>query len=266
MYAHLLVEHDERGIARLTLNRPDVLNAFDEAVIAELTQAFTAFDRDDSVRAVVLAGAGRAFCAGADIAWMRRAAANDAAANLEDARRFGAMMDAIHSCGKPVIARIHGAAFGGGVGLACAADIAIASEGASFAVSEAKFGILPGVIGPYLIASVGVRQAARLALTCRRIDAHEALAIGLVHELSSADQLDQAIEASLAQLSLGGPQAQRTIKELYREIAAGPITAATRELTAQTMSRLRATTEAAEGFAAFQEKRPASWVRNRARD
>ncbi|MET3449647.1 enoyl-CoA hydratase-related protein [Ralstonia sp. 1138] len=189
------ISRDDRGVLRVTLNRPDVLNAFDEALIERITQTFEALRDDSSVRVVVLESTGRTFCAGADVGWMRRAAANDQAANLEDARRFASMMAAIDQCPQPVIARIQGAAYGGGVGLACAADIAIASERARFSVSEAKFGILPAVIGPYLINAVGLRQARRLALTCTLIKAEEALAIGLAQQVTSEHDLDRAVQA-----------------------------------------------------------------------
>ena len=191
----LQISRDDRGVLRVTLNRPDVLNAFDEALIERITQTFEALRDDSSVRVVVLESTGRTFCAGADVGWMRRAAANDQAANLEDARRFASMMAAIDQCPQPVIARIQGAAYGGGVGLACAADIAVASERARFSVSEAKFGILPAVIGPYLINAVGLRQARRLALTCTLIKAEEALAIGLVQQVTSEHDLDRAVQA-----------------------------------------------------------------------
>lgn len=161
----LLQTRDARGVVRLTLNRPDVRNAFDEPLIALIRRTFEALAQDDSVRVIVLDAVGSLFCAGADIGWMRRAAARDQAANLEDARQFAAMMHAMASCPHPVVARIQGAAYGGGVGLACAADIAIASDKALFSVSEARFGILPAVIGPYVVNTVGLRQARRLALT-----------------------------------------------------------------------------------------------------
>lgn len=256
---NLLVERDGRGVVRLTLHRPAVLNAFDEALIARLTETFESLSNDAAVRAVVLMSQGRSFCAGADIEWMRRAAANDQAANLEDARRFARMMAAIDRCNKPVVVRIQGGAYGGGVGLACAADIAIASEHAKFAVSEAKFGILPAVIGPYVVNAVGPRQARRLALTCTVVGAAEALAMGLVQQVVAADQLDAAVEQCIAELLANGPAAQAEIKTLFAQLSVGPVTAPVQELTAQTISRVRSTGEAREGFAAFLEKRPASW-------
>jgi methylglutaconyl-CoA hydratase len=257
--SNLIVERDARGVARVTLNRRAVLNAFDEALIAALAEAFEQLGRDPAVRLVVLQSQGRSFCAGADIEWMRRAAANDQAANLEDARRFAHMMDAIATCPKPVVARIQGGAYGGGVGLACAADMAIACEHAKFSVSEARFGILPAVIGPYVVNAVGPRQARRLALSCTVVGAAEALAMGLVQQVVAADELDAAVERCIAELLANGPQAQAEIKALFAQLSVGPVGTEVRELTAQTISRVRSTGEAREGFAAFLGKRPARW-------
>lgn len=256
----LHISRDDRGALRVTLDRPDVLNAFDEALIARITETFDGIRDDDSVRVVVLESTGRTFCAGADIGWMQRAAANDYAANLEDARHFASMMAAIDQCPQPVIARVQGPAYGGGVGLACAADIVIASERAKFSVSEAKFGILPAVIGPYLVNAVGLRQARRLALTCTLITAEKALAIGLVQQVTSEHDLDSAIQACIDELLLGGPQAHRAIKTLFSKLHVGPVTDEVRELTAQAISNTRASAEAHSGFEAFVAKQPAPWV------
>lgn len=256
----LLVQTNARGVATVTLNRPAVLNAFDEELIYNLLSTFEHLAADAAVRVVVLASAGKAFCAGADIGWMRRAAANDFEANLDDGRNFAGMMAAVHKCPKPIIARIQGAAYGGGVGLACAADIAIASKGARFSVSEAKFGILPSVIGPYLVNAIGLRQAKRLALTCAVIDAQAALDLGLIQQVVEEDALDAAVEACVQELLLAGPQAQRHIKALFGQLHVGPITGEVQELTAQTISRVRATDEAKAGFSCFIDKRPPPWA------
>ncbi|MDH4052885.1 MAG: enoyl-CoA hydratase-related protein [Rubrivivax sp.] len=248
------------GVAQVTMSRPDVFNAFDEAMIAELDAAFTALAADSAVRVIVLAGDGRHFSAGADLQWMQRASAASREWNLADARRFTGMLDHIARCPKPTVARVQGAALGGGVGLACACDIAVAADNASFSVSEARFGILPAAIGPYVVNAVGKRQAQRLALTTSRIGAAEALAIGLVQQLVPADGLDAAVDAVVADLLAGGPDAQREIKQLFAQLAVGPITDEVRELTAQTISRVRGTDEAREGFAAFLAKRPAKWI------
>ncbi len=260
VFQTLTVSHRAAGVAQVTMSRPAVFNAFDEAMIAELDTVFTQLAEDDSVRVIVLAGDGKHFSAGADLQWMQRASQASREWNLEDARRFAGMLARIESCPKPTLARVQGAALGGGVGLVCACDIAIASENASFAVSEAKFGILPSVIGPYVVNAVGKRQARRLALTTTRILAVEALTIGLVQQVVVADALDAAVDTAVTELLAGGPNAQREIKQLFAQLEVGPITPEVRELTAQTISRVRGTEEAREGFAAFLGKRPANWI------
>jgi len=256
----LKVSRRAAGVAQVTMARPAVFNAFDEAMIAELDAVFADLSADPAVRVIVLAGEGKHFSAGADLQWMQRASAASQEWNLEDARRFAAMLSRIETCPKPTVARVQGAALGGGVGLACVCDIAIAADNASFAVSEAKFGILPAVIGPYVTNAVGKRQARRLALTTTRIAAAEALSIGLVQQLVALDDLDAAIDATVKELLMGGPNAQAEIKTLYAQFEVGPVTPEVRELTAQTISRVRGTDEAREGFAAFLGKRPANWI------
>ncbi len=250
---------DARGVVTVTLNRPNTRNAFDEAMINDLHRTVTALDADASVRVIILAAVGPCFCAGADIAWMQRAAHQDEATNLADARRFAHMMAALSACRKPIIARVQGAAFGGGVGLICAADIAIASTNARFAISEAKFGILPAVIGPYLVHAVGKRQALRLALNANIIDADEALAIGLLHKVVDSHALDQTVELTVTELLGNGPLALAEIKCLFNQLSTAPIDEHTRELTARTISRVRATPEARLGFDAFIHKHPPTW-------
>lgn len=259
-YQTIKLATDSRGISRVTLAREQTLNAFDETMIAELTEVFNELARDNNTRVVVLQAEGRAFSAGADLRWMERASKNTQQANLEDARRFAAMMQAMYECPKPVIARVQGAAFGGGVGLCCACDIAFATPQAKFAVSEAKFGILPSVIGPYLNNAVGKRNALRLALTAEQIDAQRALQIGLVQEIVETEQIDAVIEKTIGQLLANGPNALSEIKHLFGRLAVAPVGEGVRELTAQTIARVRATDEAREGFDAFLTKRPAAWV------
>jgi methylglutaconyl-CoA hydratase len=260
MFATLHISTRAPGVAQVTMARPAVFNAFDEAMIGELDAAFAQLVADDTVRVIVLAGEGQHFSAGADLQWMQRASQASLDWNLEDARRFASMLARIESAPKPVVARIQGAALGGGVGLACACDIAIAADNATFAVSEAKFGILPAVIGPYVTNAVGKRQARRLALTTERIHATEALALGLVQQVRPLADLDAAVDSTVQQLLAGGPRAQAEIKQLFAQLHEGPITAEVRELTAQTIARVRGTEEAREGFAAFLAKRPAAWV------
>ena len=259
MNTNLLIERLPTGVARITMNRPERFNAFDEAMIAELTAAFEACAADPTVRVLLLAGAGeKAFSAGADVRWMRRAAAETPAWNLADARRFAGMLAALAACPKPTVARVHGLALGGGVGLICACDIAIAAPTTQFAVSEARLGILPAVIAPYLVNAVGLRQARRLGLTAGRIGAAEALQMGLVQLV--ADDLDAAVERCVAELLASGPQAQAELKALFAQLEVGPINAEVRELGAQTIARVRLGDEAREGFAAFLAKRPAAWI------
>jgi len=256
----LAVGRRSPGVVQVTMSRPEVFNAFDETMIGELDAAFAALESDAAVRVIVLAGAGRHFSAGADLQWMQRASAASLEWNLQDARRFAAMLARIEATAKPTVAVVQGAALGGGVGLACACDIAIAADNASFSVSEARFGILPAVIGPYVTNAVGKRQARRLALAATRIAAAEALAIGLVQQVVAPDGLDAAVDAVIGELLAGGPQAQREIKQLFAQLEVGPITAEVRELTARTIARVRGSDEAREGFAAFLGKRPPNWI------
>jgi len=263
-FATLTVTTRAPGVAQVTMNRPAVFNAFDEAMIAELDTAFAALEADASVRVIVLAGAGKHFSAGADLQWMQRASQANLDWNVADARKFAGMLARIEACPKPTIARVQGAALGGGVGLTVACDIAVAADNASFAVSEAKFGILPSVIGPYVTNAVGKRQAKRLALTATRIGATDALAMGMVQQVVPFDAelkaLDAAVDAVVAELLVCAPQAQVEIKQLFGQLEVGAITPEVRELTAQTIARVRGTEEAREGFAAFLAKRPAPWI------
>jgi methylglutaconyl-CoA hydratase len=259
----LAITRRSPGVAQVTMSRAAVFNAFDETMIAELDFAFSTLAADADVRVIVLAGDGKHFSAGADLQWMQRASEASQEWNLQDARKFAAMLARIESCPKPTVARVQGAALGGGVGLACACDIAVAADNASFSVSEAKFGILPAVIGPYVTNAVGKRQAKRLALTTTRIGAAEALAMGLVQQVVPLPELDAAVDKTVGELMAGGPNAQREIKQLFAQLEVGPITPEVRELTAQTISRVRGTDEAKEGFAAFLAKRPANWIPER---
>lgn len=258
--SNLIVEIDKRGVATVRLNRPQVMNAFDEALIGRITETFDHLSANTAVRVVVIGSVGKAFCAGADLAWMQRAAMRGMEENLQDARRFTDMMATMARCAKPVIARVQGAAYGGGVGIICAADIAIADSNARFSVSEAKFGILPAVIGPYVINAVGLREARRLALTCTVLDAAQALRIGLIHESVEHSQLDSYVERHVEDLLRAGPQAQRQIKQLFGQLSVGPVTGEVRELTAQTISRVRATEEARIGFESFVERQTPPWA------
>jgi len=251
---------DARGVARIVMNRPEVFNAFNPQMIGELTACVQGCAADPAVRAIVLAGAGKAFSAGADVQWMKRAAQESQAWNEQEARHFAGMLDAIASCPKPTLARVHGVALGGGVGLICACDIAIAPDDARFAVSEARLGVLPSVVAPHLINAIGRREARRLALTAKRIPAAEALRLGLVHEVVPHAELEAAVERWLTELLAGGPRAQAEIKTLFGRLQVGEITPAVRELTVETIARVRLSDEAREGFAAFLAKRPPAWI------
>ncbi len=247
------------AVATIWMNRPEVHNAFDERLIDELTRACLELDGDPSVRVVVLAGRGRNFSAGADLNWMRRAAGNSVEENRRDARRLAEMLRALAHMGKPTIARVQGAALGGGTGLTAACDMAVAARDAVFSTSEVRFGIIPSAISPYVLRAIGPRQALRYFQSAERIPAERALAIGLVHEVAAGEELDRVVAALAADLMAGGPNALAAAKALVRDIAGRPIDAALGEETAERIARQRATDEAREGISAFLEKRPPYW-------
>ena len=257
-YQALDVQVDS-GVATVWMNRPERHNAFDETLIAELQNVFSALDDDAATRVIVLAGRGKSFSAGADLNWMRRAAAYGVEENLRDARALAAMLRAIDRTRKPTVARVHGAALGGGTGLACACNIAIASTDASFATTEVKFGIVPATIGPYVVRAIGERMASRYFLTAERFDAHEARRIGMVHEVCAPEALDERVRAVTQSLLAGGPNAQAAAKLLLRTITHRTIDDALIEDTARCIAELRATPEAKEGVGAFLDKRDPGW-------
>ncbi|HZI83200.1 MAG TPA: enoyl-CoA hydratase/isomerase family protein [Casimicrobiaceae bacterium] len=248
------------AIALITLDRPEMHNAFDQTLIAELTRALTATDADDSIRAVVLLGAGSSFCAGADLNWMRRMAGFSPAQNLADARALATMLSTLAALRKPTIARVHGSAFGGGVGLVACCDIAVAAQDATFAFSEARLGLIPAVISPYIVEAIGARAARRFFLTAERFTAAEAYRIGLVHELVPAQEIDARINELLGFLVTAGPRAQEEAKALVRAVAHRPIDGRVVADTARRIARVRASPEGKEGVAAFLDKRRAAWV------
>jgi len=248
------------GVATVTLARPDVHNAFNETLIGELTRTLRTLGADARVRAIVLAGQGRSFCAGADLHWMKRMAGYGHAENVADAMALATMLQTLATVAKPTIARVHGAAFGGGVGLVAACDIALAAEGATFSLSEVRLGLIPAAIGPYVIEAIGPRAARRYFLTAERFDAAEALRIGLVHEVVSADALDARVDALLGTLRAAGPGAQAAAKDLIRAVALRPIDAAVIADTAERIAAQRASAEGREGVAAFLGKRAPAWT------
>lgn len=249
----------EASVATVWMNRPERHNAFNATVIAELTRAFEQLAEETSVRVVVLAGRGKSFSAGADLAWMKAAGEASLDENLDDARRLAEMLSRIAGCPKPTIARVHGAALGGGMGLASACDICVASEDASFATSEVRFGLIPSAISPYVLRAIGRRQASRWFLTAERISAAKALDIGLAHEVVAADRLDETVGSQVALLLGGGPLAQEEAKRLIRDIPGNLIGPDILEETARRIARLRMGAEAREGLSAFLEKRSPQW-------
>ncbi len=252
--------HRDGPLATVTMNRPEVHNAFDEAMMDALTDAFLALAEDRAVRVVVLGGAGRSFSAGADLEWMRRAAGYGEEENRADARRLAAMLQAVDQCPKPVVARVQGAALGGGTGLVAACDVAIAAERASFGTTEVRFGLLPAVISPFVLRAVGPRHARRLFLTGERIDARRALEIGLVHEVVAEAELDARVAAVVDLLLEGGPEAQAATKELVRLVLGMPQGGSIlTEATCAAIAARRASAEGREGIAAFLEKREPAW-------
>jgi methylglutaconyl-CoA hydratase len=255
-----VLERRPDGVVWLTLSRPAIHNAFDDRQIADLSVAFGELARDETVRAVVLTGAGRSFSAGADLNWMRRTATYSEAENLRDANALATLMKALYGLPQPTVARVNGAALGGGTGLVACCDVVVAGESAVFGTTEVRLGIMPAVIGPYVIAAIGTRQARRLILTGERITAYEAARIGLVHEVVAADQLDAAVERILSHLLKGGPRALAAAKRLVHDIAGRPIDQELIDDTARRIAALRATPEAREGLSAFLEKRKPGWI------
>ncbi len=248
------------SVALVVLARPEVHNAFDETLIAELTRALAALDRDGAVRAVVLLGEGRSFCAGADLNWMKRTAGYGRAENLADANALAAMLKTLHRLSKPTIARVHGSVFGGGVGLVACCDIAIAALDATFSLSETKLGLIPAAISPYVVEAIGARAARRYFLSAERFTAAEAFRIGLVHDLYPMDELDSRINELLGALLVAGPRAQDEAKALIRAVSGRPIDDALIADTAARIARVRGSPEGKEGVAAFLEKRSPAWV------
>jgi methylglutaconyl-CoA hydratase len=252
---------ERNDVALVTLNRPDVHNAFDETLIAELTDALRSLDASPRVRAVVLLGAGKSFCAGADLKWMERMAGYAYEQNLADAGTLAELLRTLAGLTKPTIARVHGPAFGGGVGLVACCDIAIAAQEATFALSEAKLGLIPATIAPYVIEAMGARHARRYMLTAERFDAAEAYRIGLVHDLApSVEALDARVNDLLGAILLAGPHAQKAAKALVRAVAHRPIDERVIADSAERIATVRASEEGREGIAAFLSRRSPAWV------
>jgi methylglutaconyl-CoA hydratase len=258
----ILCTVDARGVATVTLNRPEKHNAFDGEMIGALTETLATLDRDRATRIVVMTGAGKIFCAGADISAMRAVARASERENVQDAMRLGEMLATLNTLSKPTIARVNGNAFGGAVGLMSCCDIVIAVREARLALTEVRFGIVPAMISPYVVAAMGMRQARRYLLTGEAVSGEQAQRIGLVHESVTADKLDETLNTVIDSLLKGGPEALREVKELIREVvSSGAPDESARHRTAQRLARLRASEEGQEGFSAFLEKRSARWIR-----
>jgi len=257
----LLTTIDQRGVARLTMNRPKLRNAFNGELVGEICDAMGRLNGNGDVRVVVLTGAGTAFSAGADLNMMKQAADFSAAENKDDARRLAHMLTSIYECAKPTIALVNGPALGGGVGLVAACDIAIAAESAFFALSEVRLGLIPAVISPFVIRAIGPRQARRYFVSGERMDGETARRLGLVHMAAMQEQLEATLDGVIDDLLAGGPDAQREAKALIRSVSFSPINDALMEETAGWIARTRASKEGKEGISAFLEKRKPNWVK-----
>lgn len=250
----------QAAVATIRLNRPDVRNAFNEVMIAELAQAFIQLGADEAIRAIVLAANGPAFCAGGDLQWMNKMAAYSEAENLADATLLAEMLRTVYLCPKPVVARVQGDCFGGGVGLVAACDIVVAVEQAHFCLSEVKLGLIPATISPYVIKAMGEQAARRYFLTAERFSAKEAHRIGFAHEVVGANDLDAKVDVIVKALVSNGPQAVKQAKCLVRDIAGLAIDDTLVKETAERIAQIRASDEGREGISAFLEKRKPNWI------
>ena len=256
---HLLIE-TSRAVATITLNRPEVRNAFNDEVIDELTGAFDALGRDADVRCIVLAANGPAFCAGADLNWMKRMAGYSHQENLDDAAALAQMLRTLYECPKPTIARVQGDVYAGGMGLVAACDIAVSVDTAQFCLSEVKLGLIPATISPYVIRAMGARAAHRYFLTAERFGASEAHRIGLVHELVGEDALDGKIAELVSYLVGAGPQAVDACKQLVRHVAGRELTPELEDFTVEGIANIRASDEGREGIQSFLGKSKPNWL------
>jgi len=257
----VLVEKAADGTARVTLNQPDLHNPLDDVVNPRLIEVFRDLGADPKVRFVVLTGAGRSFCAGANLNWMRRTGEWSEEENRKDAMVLAEMLHTIYALPKPTVALVNGPAYGGGLGMTAVCDVAIAVKTASFTLSEVKLGLTPATISPYVVQAIGMRHARRYALTAERFDAMKALEIGLVHEVvEDRDALEAAGRRILAALALGGPVAQAAVKDLLMAVVDRPLEADVRADTARRIAAARKTDEGREGVAAFLAKRKPNWV------
>lgn len=256
----LVVERDARQVVTVTMNRPDIHNAFDDALIALLTKTLKELGNDPAVRAVILTGEGKSFSAGADLNWMRRMAKYSEEENYHDAMALAELMSTLNSLPKPTIARVNGSVFGGGVGLVACCDIALTVEDAQFCLSEVRLGLIPAVISPYVVSAMGARMARRYFLTAERFSAQDAYRLGLVHEVAPANQIDAKLRAMVDLLLQCGPIALQEAKDLIESVANRPATGSVVADTAERIAHLRVSREGQEGLAAFLEKRKPEWI------
>ena len=247
------------AVARVFLNRPEVRNAFNDAVIAELTQVFATLGADPGLRCIVLGGHGKAFCAGADLGWMRAMADYDWEQNRADAQALADMLWTIYSCPLPVVGRIQGDCYAGGLGLAAVCDVLVAVDSANFCLSEARLGLLPATIGPYVVRALGEQAARRWFITAERFSAAQAHTLGFVHALCDSARLDAQVDELVAALVANGPMAVRACKQLVKDVAGRPIDADLRADTARRIADIRASAEGREGVLAFLNKRAPAW-------
>jgi methylglutaconyl-CoA hydratase len=259
----LLVDIDRRGVATVVLNRPELHNAFDDRLIADLTQTLRRVEAEPAVRVVVLAGTGKSFSAGADLNWMKRMALYSEAENRRDAEALATLMRTLDQLAKPTIAAVHGAAIAGACGLVACCDIALAADRATFAISEVRLGLIPSVISPYVVAAIGERMARRYFLTAESFDAREAERIGLVHGVFKLDQLRLGVDQLCDVIVANGPQAVVAAKRMIRHVARAPIDDDLVAETARCIAEIRVGEEGREGIASFLEKRKPRWIAGR---
>jgi methylglutaconyl-CoA hydratase len=258
-YQTLEVEYGERT-ATVILNRPDVRNAFNETTIAEITEVFRTLGADGKLRAIVLAARGAAFCAGADLNWMKKMAGYTHAENLADATQLAEMLRTIYLCPKPVVAKVQGDCYAGGMGLVAACDIAVSADSAHFCLSEVKLGLIPATISPYVIKAMGENAARRYFLTAERFSAQQAQRIGFVHEVATADTLDASVDGIVSALAAASPNAVRQAKRLVREVAGVALSDELVAATVAGIAEIRASAEGREGVQSFLEKRKPNWL------
>ena len=254
------IRRPSKWVAEVWLNRPDVRNAFNDAVIAELTEAFQQLGQDPDLRVIVLGAHGKAFCAGADLNWMRAMSDYNWEENFEDAQKLANMLWTLDQCPVPIVGRVHGDCYAGGMGLASVCDVLIATDNVTFCLSEARLGLLPGTISPYVVRAMGAQAARRYMVTAERFSATQAHAMGMVHELCTLDTLDAKVADMVNTLCGNGPQAVRACKRLVQDVADKPIDAALRQETARRIADIRASAEGQEGLQSFLQKRPAQWT------